>query len=200
MKQSKTDRTRAHIIRTTAAIFNKKGYAGTSIKDITEATKLTSGSIYGNFANKEDVALAALDYNITCFCGVLLKEVNKHKNTRDKLLGFITPFHSSARSPFPVGGCPMVNALKEADDTLERFRKKAGEGMLAWKRELVSIIDQGITEGGFKPDTDAVKIATHIVALCEYGTLMYSATKSIKQADEIIDMAMDVAKSIMLNP
>jgi TetR/AcrR family transcriptional repressor of nem operon len=60
---SKADRTRQFIIETTANIFNKKGYAGTSLSDLTLATGLTKGSIYGNFENKEDVALAVFDYN-----------------------------------------------------------------------------------------------------------------------------------------
>ena len=64
MNLRKTERTRQHIISETAPIFNKKGYAGTSISDLTKATKLTSGSIYGNFANKEEVAVAAFDYNL----------------------------------------------------------------------------------------------------------------------------------------
>ncbi|MDN5286605.1 MAG: TetR/AcrR family transcriptional regulator [Mucilaginibacter sp.] len=200
MKSSKTERTRAHIIAATAPIFNKKGYAGTSITDLTEATKLTSGSIYGNFANKEEVALAALDYNMACFCGVLHQEVNKHKNIRDRLLGYIKPFHSSANSSFPVGGCPMVNTLTEADDTLEPLRKKAAEGMLSWKQDLVKTIEQGIAEGVFKADTDAGKTAMHIIALCEFGTLMYSATQSVKQTDEVVNMAIDVAKNIMITP
>jgi TetR/AcrR family transcriptional repressor of nem operon len=62
-KLSKADRTRQFIIETTASIFNTKGYAGTSMSDITEATGLTKGAVYGNFGNKEDVALAVFDYN-----------------------------------------------------------------------------------------------------------------------------------------
>src|ERR1700722_8888899 len=61
---SKAERTRQFIIEKTAPIFNKKGYAGTSLSDITAATGLTKGSIYGNFADKDEVALAAFDYNI----------------------------------------------------------------------------------------------------------------------------------------
>jgi len=56
---SKSDRTKKFIVEQTAAIFNEKGYAGTTITDLTNATKLTKGSIYGNFTNKDDVALAA---------------------------------------------------------------------------------------------------------------------------------------------
>ena len=49
---SKADRTKAFITEKTAAIFNKKGYAGTSLTDMTGATGLTKGSIYGNFEDK----------------------------------------------------------------------------------------------------------------------------------------------------
>ena len=58
---SKAEKTRQFIIEKTAPIFNKKGFAGTSLSDMTEATGLTKGSIYGNFADKDEVAMAAFD-------------------------------------------------------------------------------------------------------------------------------------------
>lgn len=63
MKASKAEKTRKFIIESTAQHFNNKGYQGTSISDITGATGLTKGSIYGNFKNKEDLAWRLL--NIT---------------------------------------------------------------------------------------------------------------------------------------
>ena len=60
---SKAEKTKAFIIEKTAAIFNKKGYAGTSLTDLTEATGLTKGALYGNFKNKDEIALAVYDYN-----------------------------------------------------------------------------------------------------------------------------------------
>ncbi len=200
VNQSKTDRTKAYIIATTAEIFNKKGYAGTSITDLTKATKLTSGSIYGNFANKEEVALAAFDYNFTRFREVLQGAAGKCKTSEDKLLMYIKAFHSSANSAFPGGGCPMLNALTEADDTFEALRKRASAGVMLWKQDLVTVIERGIAEGVVKPGTNAGKTALHLIALCEFAILMYSATHSPKQTDQIVDMAMEVAKSIMVEP
>jgi len=60
----KSEQTKAFIIEKTAPLFNIKGYAGTSLSDITDATKLTKGSVYGNFTNKDEVALAVFDYNL----------------------------------------------------------------------------------------------------------------------------------------
>jgi hypothetical protein len=62
---SKAEKTRAFIIEKAAPIFNMKGFAGTSMADLTEATGLTKGAIYGNFENKDEVALAVYDYNLS---------------------------------------------------------------------------------------------------------------------------------------
>ncbi len=60
---SKAERTKQFIVEKTALVFNIKGYAGTSINDLMTATGLSKGSIYGNFENKDEVAVAAFDYN-----------------------------------------------------------------------------------------------------------------------------------------
>jgi len=59
---SKAEQTRQFIIEKTAPIFNKKGYFATSLSDITTATGLTKGSIYGNFKDKDDLALHVYTY------------------------------------------------------------------------------------------------------------------------------------------
>jgi len=60
---TKAERTTAYIIKTVAPVFNKHGYVGTSMSDLTEATGLTKGALYGNFENKEALALSSFEYN-----------------------------------------------------------------------------------------------------------------------------------------
>ena len=62
-KLKKSARTRQFIVEKSAPIFNKKGYSGTSLHDLTEATGLTKGGIYGNFENKDEIAAAAFEFN-----------------------------------------------------------------------------------------------------------------------------------------
>ena len=64
---TKAEKTAAFIIETVAPIFNKNGYAATSISDITNATGLTKGAIYGNFTNKEDLAIKCFNYKFSTF-------------------------------------------------------------------------------------------------------------------------------------
>ncbi|MGO4376611.1 TetR family transcriptional regulator, partial [Paenibacillus sp. MCAF20] len=58
----KSDKTKLHIIMKSAELFNDKGYAGSTIQDIMDATGLTKGGIYRNFANKDEIALEAFAY------------------------------------------------------------------------------------------------------------------------------------------
>ena len=45
----KSKETRKLIIEKAAILFNQKGFHGTSMADIMDATELTKGGIYGNF-------------------------------------------------------------------------------------------------------------------------------------------------------
>ena len=47
--------TRATLLRTALTLFSTKGYAATSIDDITKAAKMTRGALYYHFTNKADL-------------------------------------------------------------------------------------------------------------------------------------------------
>ena len=64
MIATKAEKTSQYIVETTAPLFNKNGYTGTSLSDITDTTGLTKGAIYGNFKNKEELALEAFNFNV----------------------------------------------------------------------------------------------------------------------------------------
>ena len=85
----KSAATRQHIIESAAELFNKKGALGTSVSDLEKATGLTRGSIYGNFENKDAVALAAFDYNWDLKRRILSDEADNQTKHGDKLLAHI---------------------------------------------------------------------------------------------------------------
>lgn len=199
MRSSKTEKTREHIIAATAPVFNRKGYAGTSVTDLTKATKLTSGSIYGNFENKEEVALAAFDFNLESVRSVVQRALDKCKTTKEKLMMSVIAYHSSQGLIFPGGGCPMQNTLTEADDSHEGLRLRAAQGLLRWKKDLMALINKGIAEKVIAADTDAEKIALHVIALIEFGFLIGSATRDRKEVDKILDLAVGILSKIFID-
>jgi len=99
----KAEKTKQFIIEKTAPLFNTKGYAGTSLNDMTDATGLTKGSIYGNFANKDEVALAAFDHNLKKIDDIVRQEMGKQGSIREKLLVYVDVYDNFLKFPFPAG-------------------------------------------------------------------------------------------------
>jgi TetR/AcrR family transcriptional repressor of nem operon len=177
---TKAEKTKAYIIEKTAPIFNKKGFAGTSLNDMTAATGLTKGSIYGNFANKDEVALAVFDYNLKKLTDIINSDLSEQKGARNKLLVYAERYERFLNPPFTEGGCPVLNTAVEADDTHAGLRTKATEAILSWKKTIVKIIEQGIADKEFKPDTDAEQIAFTMIAMTE-GSMMIAKLLDNKQ-------------------
>lgn len=194
---SKAERTRQFIVETTAGIFNTKGYAGTSLSDLTQATGLTKGSIYGNFENKEEVALAAFDYNYACISNIILSRIGKAESFYDKLMVYAQVYDQFTRNTFPKGGCPILNTAVEADDTEGLLKDKAAKAVLKWKKNIQDLIQAGIAAGEFKPEINQSQMALSIIALIEGGIMIAKVTNSQSSLDKIMQTVELLIKGMM---
>ncbi|WP_158797749.1 TetR/AcrR family transcriptional regulator [Pedobacter sp. L105] len=183
---SKAERTRQFIIESTAGIFNKKGYVGTSMADMTEATRLTKGSIYGNFENKEEVAIAAFDYNLSKVHQAVEQRFKKAITYHDKLMVYAMVYHSFMGGTFPEGGCPILNTAIEADDTHTPLKEKAAAAVIQWKKKLITLMEEGVKAGEFKSVVDNDQLALSIIALVEGGMMIAKVTDSPANLDKVL--------------
>ncbi|MFF7651371.1 ScbR family autoregulator-binding transcription factor [Streptomyces sp. NPDC007983] len=58
--QERAEQTRRSLLEAAASLFDERGYAGTSISDITARSGHTSGAIYFHYTSKERLALAVV--------------------------------------------------------------------------------------------------------------------------------------------
>lgn len=107
-----------------------KGYAGTSLSDIADATGLTKGSIYGSFINKGEVALAVFDYNLTTLNNQVNTRMSTGTNAVDKLLRMANFFRIEFKNVLISGGCPILNTAVEADDTHPLLKDKVSKASM----------------------------------------------------------------------
>jgi TetR/AcrR family transcriptional regulator, transcriptional repressor for nem operon len=173
----KAKETKAFIIEKTAPLFNTKGFVGTSLTDMEKATGLTKGSIYNNFSNKDEVALAVFDHNLKIVNTIIQAEMDKYDSAEDKLLSYVKVYSNNVlQSPFPIGGCPILNTAIEADDSHPSLRKKANAAVLAWKNKIISLINQGIKTKEFRRSVNANETALTIIATIEGGVMISKVT------------------------
>jgi AcrR family transcriptional regulator len=190
---SKAERTKAFIIEKTAEIFNKKGYAGTSLTDLTEATGLTKGALYGNFANKDEIALAVFDHN-TKLIRDLVFRTDSDKSPVQWLLN-IPRFYKERFSVLAAkGGCPVLNTAVEADDNQPLLKKRVNQTIAAWKKAITNVIKQGIEKGEIKKGIDASKYAGLFLSMLEGAFMLSKSTGDLAYIND----SMDRMKSIIV--
>lgn len=174
---SKAAQTKQYIIERTAPVFNAKGYAGTSLTDLTEATGLTKGSIYGNFENKDEVALAAFDYNFRRVTAYLSERMLATDNAVDRLLVYPHVYRDFLKIPFLKPGCPLLNTSTEADDTHPALKKKAADALAFWKTAVEEQIKRGIKRGEIKRGTNPTEFTVVLMSLIEGAVMQAKVTE-----------------------
>ncbi|WP_343691766.1 TetR/AcrR family transcriptional regulator [Chitinophaga sp.] len=183
---SKAEKTRQYIVEKTAPIFNTKGFAGTSLTDMTEATGLTKGSIYGNFANKDEVALACFDWNFKKVIGIIESAMAKEETYRGKLLVYTKIYDNFLSAPFPTGGCPVLNTAVESDDTHPQLKAKSAEAIAGWKNRISDILHKGIESGEFKPGLNIEQTALTLIATIEGAIMITKVTGKLNYRTAIV--------------
>lgn len=192
---SKAERTRQFIIEKTAPIFNEKGYAGTSINDLIQATGLTKGSIYGNFENKDEVALAVFDYNHTKVNDYIKEKLMATENSIERLLVYPAIYRNYLKIPFLRPGCPILNTATEADDTHPLLKEKVTNALAFWKVSVENQVKRGINRGEIKPDTDPTEIAVILISLIEGAFMQAKVTDSLTE----LKIAMNFLEKIIVS-
>src|SRR3954447_11709126 len=57
-KGDKRDRTRAKLLEAARSLIREKGHEHTTLEDIAERAGMTTGAIYGNFKNRDELFIA----------------------------------------------------------------------------------------------------------------------------------------------
>lgn len=169
---TKAERTRLFIIEKVAPIFNKKGVVGTALSDMTSATGLTKGAIYGNFRNKDELAMACFEHNLRFLQKGLYKSLAVSGTAIQKLVALINFYETHYVEVAENGGCPLMNSAIEADDAYPLLREKVKATLSLWKRELVSIIVESQRAREVKLHVDAPAFANAFIATIEGGILV----------------------------
>jgi TetR/AcrR family transcriptional regulator, transcriptional repressor for nem operon len=175
---SKAQQTKARIVQQAAAVFNQKGYAGSSIADIMQATGLKKGGIYNHFQSKDELAVAAFDYAVSLMSQEVWSAVKTKRNAISRLQALVSSHLVYIETPPIIGGCPILNTAIEADDTDSPLRDRAIAAINSWRNLIVRIINQGIKKGEIPATIESDTVATIIICNIEGAIMMSQLEKN----------------------
>jgi TetR/AcrR family transcriptional repressor of nem operon len=172
IEMSKGEKTKQHIVDKAARIFNQKGYAGTSMYDIVEATGLSKGGVYGNFRNKEAIALAAFDHAVNTVWREVRNHTSQVENHIDKLITAVKFYKQHVLNPPIDGGCPVQNMAIEADDNNPILRDRVRLVVDEWQRQVIKTLEKGKKVGEVIAEVDSKVFAVQFIGILEGGILL----------------------------
>jgi AcrR family transcriptional regulator len=185
--------TKETILKKSGVLFNTQGYKSTSISEITDATGFTKGAIYRHFESKDDLEIETLHYLSSLMFEKLRERIREKATAAEKLRSVFHFFESYISSPPVKGGCPLLNAAIEADDSNPALRKAALKILNGLKDSVVAMLENGIKFKQIKAGIDKDYYATLIIASLE-GAIMMS--KLAENDDDIKRMIKHLNKQI----
>lgn len=195
---NKAEKTRKHIIERTAPVFNKKGYYATSMADITKATGLTKGAIYGNFPDKEALTMAALEYNINQLNQKIESRIDEVSTVKEKFSAYLEVFENVAPEVLQYGGCSYMNSAIETDDTNPELFKIVQDKFKNWIHGTEKLVLLGLESGEIKPDTNPTEFALFFVAIVEGSILLSKTLNNPKPIHSNLNILRDRINAILL--
>jgi len=177
---TKAERTTAYIIETVAPVFNKHGYVGTSMSDLTEATGLTKGALYGNFENKEALALSAFQYNSTKLLEKIDEKLGEGNTSLDKIFVLTGFYRNYDVFTIDMGGCPILNVGVDAQHNNPLLSAAAKETIRTIEGKIALVFENGVNSGELRLPVTPLQFAKQLYTMLQGAVAMATMTSDRK--------------------
>ncbi|MGW3495430.1 ScbR family autoregulator-binding transcription factor [Streptomyces sp. NPDC001020] len=156
--QDRAEATRKAVLQTAAHLFFERGYAATSISDISERSGRTSGAIYFHYANKEQLALAVVRAHFAAWPSMIARHEAVPGPALEKLVGL----------SFEVACAFRDDVLVRAGARLWTERRSIDAEMpppfVDWIATVARLLTRARAEGDLAPHAEPTRDAPTLVA------------------------------------
>ncbi len=157
-------RARERLLRAAADVFDRKGYAGASVREIVEQARITKPVLYYHYGSKEGMLIAILEEGARLFNDGLALGVNTPGTARQRLRHLFDEVFALFRQN--VSAVRVAHAVFFGPrEALPQFDFDKYDGAL--RSAVAAIVQDGIAAGEIRqaPLADIVTAITAVIAL-----------------------------------
>lgn len=145
--------------------FWTRGYGATSVDDLTAATGLGKGSLYGAFGDKHGLFMRTLDdYVATALDTVRAQLHDTGHGAYERLVRHIRRQASAAATDKAKRGCMMARTAAELGSTDDEVEDKVERAYSMWRDELAEVIGEAQRDGHIDQKVDPQALAGTVLA------------------------------------
>ena len=145
--------------------FWTRGYAATSVDDLTTATGLGKGSLYGAFGDKHGLYLRALDGYIALSLDTVRAQLRDPALPAfDRLARHIRDQVKAIAVDTNRRGCMMAKSAAELSGMDDAVEKRVERAYGVWREELVACIKEAQRDGAIDAEQNARALGSTLLA------------------------------------
>ncbi len=183
---------RNEVLQKATEVFHKKGYNGTSMQDLVDATALNRSSIYNSFGSKLNMFLEVLSYYQSYHNNNFSQGLANSYNAKEAIetifdLNLSEILHDNDRK-----GCMIVNCKSEManqETSIQSFMEKNQDRMIAMLEDIVS---KGQMEKIFNQEQTANQYALYLFSSIQGLRMTGILNKNEEDLKNIINTVLKV--------
>ena len=152
-------------------VFWQKGYEGTSVRDLTIATGLGKGSLYGAFGDKEQLFITVLDHYADKFQAEIVEQLNNPDPYR-AIEGMFEVAIARMSNPKYPRGCLNTNTSIGMFGKSEAIARKIAERLGSLESAIYGVLRKAQTEGKLSLEQDIRALTRFLIAVSQGMTVL----------------------------
>lgn len=174
-------------------IFWEKGYAGTSLSDLTEAMGINKPSLYATFGNKESLFIKAMNHYTENYASPLFHPLTeKKKDLKSRLKSYLLGIIDAQYNPHCPKGCFVSLGINECNNSLipEKARQVILEARDLGKKYLTTLFKEEQKNGTFPKKLDPKSTATMLFVFIHGAAAMARGGYKKNEIQNAIEIAL----------
>lgn len=193
---------REEVLRKAIGVFWQKGYSGTSIKNLVEATGLQPGSIYSAFGDKRGLFLASIDGYFEDMKRMIFNMLHTDQTAIVRIETFFNRLVNDSVTDEHRKGCFLVNTLLEIPVDDQEINSRLQAMFKEVENEFRDVLKEHKASGEYASTQSPEELARFLVAGI-YGLRVFNKTQpDISALKSIVDNLLFVlrGKSCTMEP
>lgn len=159
---------RDELLRCATALFWERGFSGTSVDDIVQATGVSRSSLYAAFPDKSALFLAVIEHYLDTVTRGKLERLARGERAASAIRRFLKDIAEERPSADgPAHGCLLTNTAVEIGSGEERIAQSVRQAFARLERALAERLEEVRRQGDLQPDADPRRFARQLVALVQ---------------------------------
>ena len=150
------------------------------MSDLTEATGLTKGALYGNFENKEALALSAFQYSSTKLLEKIDEKLGESDLALEKIFSLTKFYKNYDVFTTEMGGCPIINTGTDALHNNRLLSAAVKETIKTIEGKIALVLENGANAEEIKLPVPPLQFAKQLYTMIQGAVVMSTMTRDRK--------------------